>query len=137
MKSISKSYTGKTVIVVDDDQDFLDILKIYLESFGFSVVTASSYEMGLILLDEVIYDLAIFDLMMENADSGFVLSYNSKKKYPTIPVLILTSVANETGIRFDTLSEDKKAWIKADGVLNKNIRIEQLRKEIDRIFSTQ
>lgn len=129
-----KNYKGKTAILVDDDIDFIDIIKIYLESFGFNVLTASSYEEGEKLIDEVTYDLAIFDLMMENADSGFVLSYSSKKKYPDIPVIILTNVANETGIRFDTYNKEKSSWVKADSVLNKSIRIEQLKKEVDKFF---
>ncbi|MEI6056681.1 MAG: response regulator [Lentisphaerota bacterium] len=130
-----KNYKGKTAILVDDDIDFIEIIKIYLESFGFSVVTASSFEEGEKLINEVTYDLAIFDLMMENADSGFVLSYSSKKKYPDIPVLILTNVVNETGLRFDTYKTEKNSWIKADSVLNKSIRIEQLRKEVDKVFA--
>lgn len=129
-----KNYKGKTAILVDDDPDFVEIIKIYLESFGFNVLIASSYEEGEKLIDEVTYDLAIFDLMMENADSGFVLSYSSKKKYPDIPVIILTNVANETGIRFDTYNKEKSSWVKADSVLNKGIRIEQLKKEIDKFF---
>lgn len=129
-----KGYKGKTAILVEDDPDFIEIVKIYLESFGFTVVTASSYEEGERLIDEVTYDLAIFDLMMKEADSGFVLSYNSKKKYPDIPVIILTNVANETGIRFDTYNNAKSSWVKADKILNKSIRIEQLRKEIDNFF---
>ena len=130
-----KSYKGKTAILVDDDLDFIEIIKIYLESFGFNVITAASYEEGKRLIDEVTYDLAIFDLMMENADSGFVLSYSSKKKYPDIPVIILTNVANETGIRFDTYNKEKSSWVKADSVLNKSIRVEQLRKEVDKFFA--
>ena len=130
-----KNYKGKTAILVDDDIDFIEIIKIYLESFGFSVVTASSFEEGEKLINEVTYDLAIFDLMMENADSGFVLSYSSKKKYPDIPVIILTNVVNETGVRFDTYSTEKNSWIKADKVLNKSIRIEQLKKEVDKVFA--
>jgi len=130
-----KNYKGKTAILVDDDIDFIEIIKIYLESFGFNVVTASSFEEGEKLINEVTYDLAIFDLMMENADSGFVLSYSSKKKYPDIPVLILTNVVNETGVRFDTYSTEKNSWIKADKVLNKSIRIEQLKKEVDKVFA--
>ena len=98
-------------------------------------MTASSFEEGEKLINEVTYDLAIFDLMMENADSGFVLSYSSKKKYPDIPVLILTNVVNETGLRFDTYKTEKNSWIKADSVLNKSIRIEQLRKEVDKVFA--
>ena len=130
-----KNYKGKTAILVDDDIDFIEIIKIYLESFGFNVVTASSFEEGEKLINEVTYDLAIFDLMMENADSGFVLSYSSKKKYPDIPVIILTNVVNETGVRFDTYSTEKNSWIKADKVLNKSIRIEQLKKEVDKVFA--
>ncbi len=135
MSEQEKNYQGKTAILIDDDIDFVEIIKIYLENFGFKVVTAYSYEEGARLIDEVTYDLAVFDLMMENADSGFVLSYTSKRKYPDIPVIILTNVVNETGVRFDTYSTEKNSWIKADSMLNKNIRIDQLRKEIDKCFA--
>jgi len=79
-------------------------------------------------------DIAILDLMMENLDGGFALAYHLKKKYPDVPIIICSAVANETGIEFDATSDEEKSWIKADYFLSKPIRFEQLRTEIERLL---
>ncbi|MCK7534607.1 MAG: response regulator [Marinilabiliales bacterium] len=38
-------------------------------------------------------DLAVFDLMMESDDSGFILCYKLKRKYPEVPVILATAVS--------------------------------------------
>jgi len=72
-------------------------------------------------------DLAILDLMMEEEDSGFILSYRIKKCRPEVPVIISTAVAAERGISFDINSPGSRSWIKADHYLEKGFRMEQLR----------
>jgi hypothetical protein len=47
---------------------------------------------------------------------------------------MVTAVAAETGLRFDTQSPGEKSWIKADAVLNKPIRVEQLEREMKRLI---
>lgn len=120
----------KKVLIVDDDFDFLEQLDVML-SGEFEVVKAG----GQVEAEEVLKtnkpDLAVVDLMMENSDGGFALSYHIKKLYPDVPVIIVTSVASEAGIDFIDSSDDQKEWIKADAMLAKPIRYEQLKKEID------
>lgn len=120
----------KTVLLVDDDEDFLFQMKTKVESLGFKVVTAESQKEGEEKLSEFKPDLAIFDLMMENEDSGFILCYRAKKKYPDLPIILATAVKSETGRGFglDTIEEQK--WIKADTYMDKGIRIDQLEREI-------
>lgn len=124
----------KTILIVDDDVDYLFQLQTNVEKFGFNVITAESQEEAEELLKDTKPDLAIFDLMMENDDSGFILSYRCKQKYPDVPIIIATSVAADTGISFDLDSEEERKWIKADLYMEKGIRADQLHREIIRLL---
>jgi two-component system, OmpR family, response regulator len=124
----------KTVLIVDDDMDYLFQLKMKVERFGFEVITADGQREGEKVIETVKPDLAIFDLMMENEDSGFILSYKIKKKYPDVPVILATAVTAETGMSFDLSEESNKEWIKADLFLDKGIRADQLEKEIKKLL---
>lgn len=124
----------KIVLIVDDDMDYLFQMKMKVERFGFEVITADSQREGEKVIESVQPDLAIFDLMMENEDSGFVLSYKLKKKYPDVPVILATAVTAETGLSFDLTEESNRSWIKADLFLDKGIRADQLEKEIKKLL---
>lgn len=124
----------KTVLIVDDDEDYLDQMKIIVQNFGFTVLAAESQREAEELLLQVKPDLAIFDLMMENEDSGFILSYKLKKLHPDVPVIIATAVASETGINFGVSSEEERRWIKADLYMEKGIRSDQLHREIVKLL---
>jgi len=120
----------KTILIVDDDIDYLFQLKIQVEKFGFNVVVAESQKEAENLLSSLKPDLAILDLMMENDDSGFILCYKMKRKYPDVPIIIATAVAAETGMTFGISTEQERKWIRADLYLEKGIRPDQLHKEI-------
>jgi len=129
------SNTQKSLLVVDDDLDMLEQTKIHMEAAGFEVVTAESEKQATELLKTYKPDLAILDLMMENHDSGFILSYKIKKKDPKIPVIIVTAVTSQTGIDFDVTTSDESSWIKADAVIAKDIRYEQLIGDVNRLLN--
>ncbi len=124
----------KLVLIVDDDQDYLEQMKIQVEHFGFEVITAQSRAEGEEMLKTTNPDLAIFDLMMETQDSGFVLAYKAKRLHPNMPVIIATAVTTETGISFNVETEEDKNWIKADLYLEKGIRGDQLHREINKLL---
>ncbi|MBU2552918.1 MAG: response regulator [Bacteroidales bacterium] len=124
----------KLILIVDDDQDYLEQMKLQILQFGFDVITATGREEGEDLLKTTKPDLAIFDLMMESHDSGFVLAYKAKRMYPDMPVIIATAVTTETGITFKVETEEDKSWIKADLYLEKGIRGDQLHREINKLL---
>ena len=72
--------------------------------------------------------------MMERMDDGFVLCYDIKKKNADIPVIMVTGVSRETGMEFDAATDEERSWLKADVILAKPIRFEQLTREIDRLL---
>jgi two-component system, OmpR family, response regulator len=124
----------KTILIVDDDIDQLQIISLYVKKFGYNPVQIDSQKKAEKYLTENKPDLAIFDLMMENEDSGFILSYKIKKKYPDVPVIIVTAVASETGMSFGIENSEDKNWIKADLYLEKNIREDQLHRAINKLL---
>ena len=127
----------KTILIVDDDIDYLFQLKLQVEKFGFKVIVAESQKEAENLLASVKPDLAILDLMMENDDSGFILCYKMKRKYPDVPIIIATAVAAETGMTFGISTEQERKWIRADLYLEKGIRPDQLHKEILKLLKLQ
>jgi len=124
----------KRVLVADDDADYLFQMRIMLENAGYEVIAADSQRMAEEIIEAVKPDLAILDLMMEKDDSGFILSYKLKKKYPDVPVILATAVSQETGISFGLDAEEDRTWIKADLYLEKGIRQDQLLLEIEKLI---
>jgi two-component system, OmpR family, response regulator len=127
-------YTDKNLLLVDDDPDFLFQMQVRLQNLGFTVTSAESQREAEQILDKFHPDMAIIDLMMENEDSGFILSYKIKKKYPEVPVIILTAVAAETGITFDINDENNRKWIRADAFIDKSIRFEKLSDVVESLM---
>jgi len=124
----------KKIVIADDDVDFLLLLKTIIQKMKHEVITAESQEEAEKILETMRPDLAIYDLMMENEDSGFILAYKTKKKYPDVPVMIISGVTSHTGISFSLGEESERKWIKADVFLSKGIRPDQLRREINRLL---
>jgi two-component system, OmpR family, response regulator len=123
-----------TILVVDDDPDYLIQTVFNLEKAGYKTLAVESQAEAESVIARFKPDLAIFDLMMENDDSGFILCYKIKKMYPDVPVILATAVSFETGLSFSIDSELDKAWIRADRYLEKGIRAEQLDQEITKLL---
>lgn len=124
----------KKILIVDDDIDYLCQLEMQVRNLGFDVIKAESQKDGENLLETEKPDLAIIDLMMENKDSGFILSYKMKTKYPEVPVIIASAVTAETGMNFGVETENDRNWIRADKFLEKGLRTDQLQREINKLL---
>ena len=124
----------KIILIVDDDVDFRNQIKFYCEKFGYETITANGETEAIEVIKTKKPDLAILDLMMEKDDSGFILSYKIKQKYPDVPVIIATAVTSETGLIFGVESQEEQQWIKADLIMEKGVRPDQLQREIKRLL---
>lgn len=123
-----------TILVADDDPDYLFQTVKGLERAGYKTVAVESQAEAETVIAKLKPDLAVFDLMMESDDSGFILCYKLKRKYPDVPVILATAVSHETGMSFGLDSEQERAWIRADKYLEKGIRPEQLDQEIMKLL---
>jgi len=128
------SNENKLILIVDDDADYLFQMEMMVKNLGFRVKTAEGQAEGEKVLETTKPDLAIFDLMMEQEDSGFILAYKAKRKYPDMPIIMASAATAETGYNFDLYTENNKSWIKADLYLEKGIRSDQLHREINKLL---
>ena len=86
---------NQRILVVDDEQDLLEILKFNLETEGYEVATASSAEEAL-QMDIASFSLLLLDVMMGGM-SGFAMARKLKEKPTTanVPIIFLTARATE------------------------------------------
>ncbi len=132
---MTNAINNPLILFVDDDPDYLFQTKFALEKAGFRVVTAETMDEAEWALEKDRPALAIFDLMMETDDAGFILSYHAKKKYPSMPVVLLTAVTAETGRQFGSYLPNDGEWIKADLYLEKGLHPDQLIEHINNLLS--
>lgn len=120
--------------MVDDDPDYLFQTVAVLEKAGYEVISADNQKEAEEILSSFKPDIAVLDLMMEQPDTGFILCYKLKRKYPDVPVIIATAVSKETGLSFGLNTQQERRWIKADLYLEKGLKTEQLNKEIKKLL---
>ncbi len=125
---------SRKILIVDDDPDLVEAHRLYLESRGFEVRTASSAAEGVRALEGFTPDLVTADLMMEHHDSGFAFCRRVKERPETArtPVLMLTGVFRETGLEFSGRTKDERAFIGADELIAKPVTPRQLCDHIER-----
>ena len=124
-----------TILLVDDDKDFLIRQQTELTGAGYRVLTAGGRNEAEKIAATEKFDCAVINLVMEEADGGFVLAHHLKETRQTLPIIMVTYVTSETGLRFGTVNETERKWIKADVILAKPIRFEQLHREITRLLA--
>lgn len=78
-----------TILIAEDDIDIVNILKLYMESSGYNVLTADNGLSAFELIQNEQIDLAILDVMMPKMD-GFTLTKKIRES-KNIPILILTA----------------------------------------------
>ncbi len=83
----------KTILVVDDERNIVDLLRLYLEKEGFAVIAAGDGEEALALHRRHDPDLVILDLMLPKID-GFEVCREIRRQGDT-PVLMLTARADD------------------------------------------
>lgn len=93
------------ILIIDDDQDFVAAVAIVLEKAGYQIATAYSRVEGMEAFKQVQPDLVILDVMMQEPDDGFVMAQEMKTTNPRVPILMLTSVGQVTGMDFDRDSD--------------------------------
>ena len=122
----------KTILLVDDDVDFVEINRIALESSGYQVVIAHDADEAMRCVELSHIDGAILDVMMTRPDEGFHLARSMRKhaRVKDVPLIMLTSVnavheAQGHPLRLNDKDRDE-AWLPVDKFLDKPVTPERL-----------
>lgn len=136
---MSDTQQKKKILLVDDDIDLLEQNKLLIESRGYEVVTADNSKKGWELFKSVKPYAAVIDLIMEEHDAGFILSYKMKKDVygKNIPVFVLTSATYVTGYKFSASTSEEKEWLKCDAIINKPVVIDDLVQKIEAYYAAK
>jgi CheY-like chemotaxis protein len=122
----------KTVLLVDDDADFVEMNRTLLEQNGYRVLAAYS---GRGCMEEVCArkpDLIILDMIMEDENVGFDLSRELRNSEHTksIPLVMITSVNDRIPFRI----EPDRTWLPVDALIEKPVEPQLLLDVVNKIL---
>lgn len=120
----------RTIMVVDDDADIVELTRLVLEGGGYRVVPASSGPEALRKIEQAHPDLILLDINMPEMDGFQVLRVlKVDERTQTIPVALF-SIKMEVGDRLHGLQEGAYEYI------TKPFSCEELLGRVQRIFDT-
>jgi len=120
-----------TILLVDDDYDFLLQSKIWFSQANYKVMSFNNSRDAENFYETHKPDIALIDLMMEKPTMPVLLARKLKQKYPDMPVIMLTAVSSELGISFDENNKGSQSWLNVDAVIDKGKDFKYIQKIID------
>ncbi len=94
---------SRTILLVDDEPDLVQLVSVRLQVAGYHVITASDGQQALDAVKQTRPDLIILDLMLPKVDGYKVcrlLKFDDR--YKKIPILVFTARAQDGDIRMAT-----------------------------------
>jgi DNA-binding response OmpR family regulator len=119
---------GKRILLVDDDAEIVESLRLALESQGYVVLVARDGNQGLALSERENPDLVILDMMMPKR-SGFLVLEKMRRTRET-PLRVIMITANE-GSRHKAYAE----MLGVDDYIRKPFPMDRLIESVKRLVS--
>jgi CheY-like chemotaxis protein len=128
------------ILVIDDDPDVVELMRIALEANGYEVHSASNGTEGLRAVKEIRPDLIILDVMMDTTTEGFQVSYQLRSHDPdsaygefsTIPIIMLTGISQKMQMKFSIQKDGD--YLPVDEFLEKPIQLDPLLEMIRKLL---
>ena len=124
----------KKILIIDDDKDYGEALKIVLGNNGFNVKHVLNVQEGRKATEADRPALIILDVMMDKHTDGFDLCYSLKhdEKYKSIPILMVTAVTGKTGFKFSPETDGE--YLQADDYVSKPIPASELLQRVKKLI---
>ncbi|MBN2295126.1 MAG: response regulator [Pirellulales bacterium] len=118
----------KRILLVDDDQEIIETLRIALEAQGYEIIIARDGNQGLAMVEREDPDLVILDMMMPKR-SGFLVLEKLRRTRP-VPIRVIMITANE-GSRHKAYAE----MLGVDDYIRKPFPMDQLIDSVERLLT--
>ncbi len=115
------------IVVIDDEQEILDMLKDFLSDKGYNVITTLSGKKGFEVVKQELPDLVITDLLLPEQHGLDVLSQIKDELF--IPVIAISGIYKKYEV--NKYIQDRFG----DGFIEKPINLEKLLKMIEDILN--
>ena len=112
---------NEKILVVDDDTNICELLRLYLTKEGYQVTTANDGEEGLEKFNQLKPDMVLLDVMMPGED-GFAVCRRIRS-LTEVPILFLSARTDEAAVL-------EGLGIGADDFLSKPFRVAELRARV-------
>jgi DNA-binding response OmpR family regulator len=119
----------KRILLVDDDPEIVESMRVALEAMGYEVLIARDGNQGLALADTENPDLVILDMMMPKR-SGFLV-LERLRQTRKVPVRVIMITANE-GSRHKAYAE----MLGVDDYIRKPFAMDRLLDSVRRLLET-
>jgi CheY-like chemotaxis protein len=128
---------GKHILLIDDDPDMHEAIKLTLEPEGYRVTCCLTGPEGMEALQRIKPDLVLLDIMLASPSEGFHLAYEMKKDpaLKGIPVIMISAIGKKMGI--DYSKEVGSDYIQAEMFLDKPFEARTLREAVKRLLPDQ
>ena len=125
----------KKVLIVDDEADVRQFVKVVLEEDGYEFLEAEDGEAAVKIAGAQKPDVIVMDVQMPKKD-GFQAFYDLRNNEATksIPVIMLTAVAERTGIKFDAKDMGDYLGSEPEAYVDKPIDPEKLHEMVAKII---
>lgn len=126
------------ILIIDDDPDFVQITRMILETKQYKVSCAYNADEGFAKLEERAPDAIILDIMMGRGAEGFIFARKIRKdpRFAGIPILMLTSMREQTGFDFPGERIHPK-FLPIDEYIEKPIEPQILLEKIEELLAKQ
>lgn len=114
------SYSGTTILVVDDEDHILKLYEKELSDEGYQVRTTSAGEEALRIAQEESPNLVILDIKLQN-QSGLEILGGLRKLNRDTPIILNSA--------YSTYKSDFQSWL-ADAYLVKSSNLDELKRKI-------
>jgi len=118
----------KRVLLVDDDREIVESMRIALEASGYDILVARDGNQGLVMVERDDPDLVILDMMMPKR-SGFLVLEKVRRTRP-VPLRVIMITANE-GSRHKAYAE----MLGVDDYIRKPFAMDRLLESVNRLLA--
>lgn len=127
-KTAENESAKKRILLVDDDQEIIESMRLALESRGYKILIARDGNQGLAMAEREDPDLLILDMMMPKR-SGFLVLEKLRRSRP-VPMRVIMITANE-GSRHKAYAE----MLGVDDYLRKPFAMDRLMESVQRLLA--
>ena len=123
---------SQTILLVDDDKDFVESNRDLLEAYGYEVLAAYDGVSGFEIAKRERPDLMILDVMMTHATEGFEVArkVHEDPDLQHMKILLVSGITKDMSLSFQL--EADKAWLPVDRILEKPINPARFITEIEK-----
>lgn len=125
-RDLSPQPAQQSILVVDDEENYLTLLRWFLTQRGYDVSTASSADEAMCLMDDHSFKVALIDLKLGTGD-GITLLAQLIQRAPDLKAIMMTA--------YPTVGSIRRAFDKgASRYLTKPVDLQELAEAIQMLF---